>query len=174
MLLTRLPNELLSKILEMVDAACTLTNVSLTCKHLDDIVEPLMYRGYTQRNKSSMGHFAKALISRPHLVEYIRFFDGSTSQPSVKLGSGTRGGINLRAASRIADLTNEQLKWMRQSLPDPVYGTEFCDVWYRKLTAWFDNWDAVFGFLFHIFSRSLTSISLQIAGLMPPYSLAVL
>jgi hypothetical protein len=174
MILTTLPNELLSKILEMVDAACTLTSVSLTCKHLNDIAEPLMYRGYTQRNKSSMGRFAKALVSRPHLIEYVKFFDGSTSQPSVKLGSGTRGVVNLRAANRIDDLTNEQSKWIRQSLPDAVYGTEFCDVWYRKLTEWFDNWDAVLGFLFHICSRSLTSISLQIAGPMPPYSLAVL
>jgi hypothetical protein len=138
--LTALPNELLTKILLFVHESSQLNEVTLACKHLNYVTEPLLYGGFWEQNDGSMGRFAKALISRPHLAVYVKSFEGSTSQPGVKHRDGTSGHINLRSYYN-QDLTNEQIQWMRQSLPDAAFAKQFCDTWHRKLVNWYDNWE---------------------------------
>jgi len=171
--LTSLPVEVLTRILEFVDDACPLTGVSLTCKTLNDVAEPLLYRSFRERNVSSMGLFARAIISRPYLARYVRSFEGTTHRPSVR-ADPTKEGINLRIISKTYP-TYKQLEALRQSLPNSVYGEEFCTAWYGNLTNWFDNWDAFLGFIFQVCSRSLTSIGFQTVGVIKyPYLRTVL
>jgi hypothetical protein len=171
--LISLPNELLTKILEIVNDECPLTNISLTCKRLKDIAEPLLYGAFWQQNGHSIAKFARAIIKRPHLAAYVKNFGGSTIQPGLKFRDTTRGDINLLGADNNG-LTNEQLQWMRGSLPDAVYGQEFCNAWYDELIDSFDNWDAVLAFLLLICSSNLTYLMLQTAITKSPYVQAVL
>ncbi|KAE9374688.1 hypothetical protein N431DRAFT_481849 [Stipitochalara longipes BDJ] len=171
--LISLPIELLTRILEFVDDACPLTRVSLACRTLNNVAEPLLYQSFSQRNASSMGLLARVIISRPHLARYIRSFKGSTIRPGVRIPDPTREGINLRTVSKTYP-THTQFEALRRSLPDSVYGEEFCTAWYGNLTNWFDNWDAFLGFLLHVCSRSLIHIMFWTPGIMSPYLYTVL
>jgi hypothetical protein len=171
--LTSLPNELLTKILEIVNDDCPLTNISLTCKRLNDVAQPLLYGSFWQQNGHNMGEFARAMIKRPSLAGHVKIFGGSTIQPSLKFRDTTRGDINLPGVNN-GDLTNEQLQWMRGSLPDAIHGQEFCNAWYDELVDSFDNWDAVLAFLLLICSSHLTFLMLRTAITNSPYVQAVL
>jgi F-box-like len=130
-----------------------LASLSLSCRLFYDIAKPILYQGLSIQDIKPFSGFLKAVARRPSSADYVKCFSCPTDQrghPGYR--EDTQSTLNM------SYLTRAQRKWMRNCLPDDIHGRQSCDEWHQKLLC--GRWDAMVGFLVHLFSRSLQELTL--------------
>lgn len=60
----------------------------------------------------------------------------------------------------LSDLKESERLWIREHLPEGIFGKEFCDGWFEKMFSP-TNWDAVVAFELCLFSKNLTYLWIE-------------
>ncbi|KAH6704186.1 hypothetical protein BKA61DRAFT_183682 [Leptodontidium sp. MPI-SDFR-AT-0119] len=148
MLLNELATELLTEIFLHLDSNPSWKSLALCSKRLHAIVEPLLYsKVHLIKSQKSCLMYIRSISTNPHLVQHVRDFhtyDGSDYD--------------------MQPLPTQERAWMRQTLPDNVYGEAVCDEWFSQMFSLpgvnnsHRRYDAFIAFLLNLFRHTLESL----------------
>jgi len=153
-----LSNELIEEIIRLIPRPAL--NVSLCSRRLHHLAEPIIYASISLLHKTSYPAFMKVIAAKPYLTNHVKQFQtyAQTARWDFDLSS----------------LTKANRAWIREALPDAVYGKHYCDGWYDNIFAFEPKddiilartWDAIVAFLLVQFPRNLESIKMESYGSM--------
>jgi hypothetical protein len=69
-----LSNELLVEIFRSIQDTKCLANLSLCCRRIHCVVEPVLHSKFTQTGQKAIPAFLRRIIARPDLMQYVRHF----------------------------------------------------------------------------------------------------
>lgn len=146
----RLPNEILLQIFPARSEICPkdLLNISCSCAHFYEIVQPNLYSEFHQMRPQAVPHLLRTLISKPHLGNYFKHF-GLSFSPNMYSHD-----VNM------SFLSKDNRTWIQQKLRKSSYDENYCNQWYKDIMRGYDNWDPIAGFVLLLCSTNIESIKL--------------
>ncbi|KAK0099953.1 hypothetical protein ONS95_013225 [Cadophora gregata] len=151
-----LSNEILLEIINYLQRTCT---AILRCsRRLHGVAGPVLYSSVHLKYPKSYMRFIRTIVRNPDLTAYVRHFR------TVGHPYGSDFDLSF--------LTLEDRSWVRNQLPDSIYGRSTCNKWFKQMffssiVSWLDvpiYWDAITAFLMTLFAARLATIRIDSCG----------
>jgi len=145
---TPLPLEIQLKIFEsLAHSKGDLVNISLCSRHFYDLVQPLLYYSFSVYSFSKryvwdhkkVALFLRQIRLKPHLAQHVKKLE-----VVVDPFRYFQGGEFHHSVAREED--ESVRRWVRDALPNEVFGRDFCLQWHRAVFSP-KYWDAVVAFI---------------------------
>lgn len=152
--LTGLPPELMHRIFSLLGRS-TLIKLSLTCRYIYEIVQPILYTTITQSSETPdvLSYLLRTLLEKPDLAVLIKRFDGES--------------LALEEDLDMSILTDEHFSQIRSTvMKQDIYGRDTCRMWMESFrfgtegTSLLPNYDAVIAVLLILLSDKLETLKL--------------
>lgn len=152
-----LPAEIQLEIYEHVNVT-GLHALSTCSKKTHQLAESILYSCKKSLwSSQSQGSFFRTVVARPELIRYVHRFEcvvlynKEDAKTNEKFYPTDFGGIDL------SDLKESEKMWIREHLPEGMFGKEFCNGWLEEMFSP-TNWDAVVAFELCLFSKNLSHL----------------